>query len=183
MFLLGLELSSEEAKLGRRALVRTAEREGHGFVAFIFDEHTDSEHEKPKRLPYNLDRPLTLGERKSLARTSNRRLLDRVLRDPEPSVIQSVLENPHLTETDVLSIASSKGNAAVLTPVLSSPRWIVRYDVRTSLAFNPFLPLARALALTASLRSSELREICRGGVFRARQVELAEALLIRRGQN
>lgn len=161
--------------------MRRARHTNQPVVAFVFDAHEEHlEKANKKRLPYNLERPITLGERKSLARTSDRRLLDRVVRDPDPSVVKSVLENPHVTESDVLAIASSKANGAALMPVVESARWIVRYDVRTALCFNELLPLRFALPLTTSLRSRELRAIREGGTFRAPQAELANVLLTRR---
>ena len=39
------------------------------------------------------DRPLTLGERKSLARQPSRAALARLLRDPHPAVVELLLDN------------------------------------------------------------------------------------------
>ena len=47
-------------------------------------------------------RPLTLGERKSLAKKPDRDLLERLLADPHPDFIRGVLRNPRLTEDDVV---------------------------------------------------------------------------------
>src|SRR4051812_39736685 len=47
---------------------------------------------------YGAGRELTVGERKSLARSPNRRAFDKLLKDPHPLVIQQLLGNPRLTE-------------------------------------------------------------------------------------
>ena len=54
-------------------------------------------------------RPLTLGERKSLARTHDRSLIQRVVRDPHPDVIRILLDNPSLTEEDVGRVCAQRG--------------------------------------------------------------------------
>jgi hypothetical protein len=52
---------------------------------------------------------LTLGERKSLARAPNKkRLLDKLLHDQDPTVIANLINNPRLTERDILKIASKR---------------------------------------------------------------------------
>jgi hypothetical protein len=57
--------------------------------------------EDKRRVPdFGRGRPLTLGERKSLARTHDRSLIQRVVRDPHPDVVRILLDNPSLTEED-----------------------------------------------------------------------------------
>lgn len=53
----------------------------------------------------NDSRPLTLGERKALARTHRRDKLLLMIRDPHPAVVAIVLDNPHVTEQDVVKMA------------------------------------------------------------------------------
>ena len=57
---------------------------------------------------YGRGRPLTLGERKSLARRPDRAMLDRLLHDPHPDVIRRLLRNPRLTEDDVVRLAARR---------------------------------------------------------------------------
>src|SRR4051812_38579512 len=60
----------------------------------------------PERALKPQGRPLTLGERKALARTHRREQLLLLIRDPHPDVVGILLENPHVTETEILKIAS-----------------------------------------------------------------------------
>src|SRR6188474_407470 len=53
-------------------------------------------------------RPLTLGERKSLARTRDREQLLLLTRDPHPAVVAILLDNPHVTESDVVRVATAR---------------------------------------------------------------------------
>lgn len=107
-----------------------------------------------------LGRPVSLGERKSLARTRDRTLLLRVLRDPSPDVVKILLENPTLTETDILRLVSRRPvNDAVLREVFGCVRWAVQYRIRLALVKNPHTPLDIAVLLTATLRDRDAQVI------------------------
>lgn len=105
-------------------------------------------------------RPLTLGERKSLARSWKRDVLERLLADPHVDVVELLLRNPRLTEDDVLRIATARrANAAILELLLSARRWNCRPRVRRALLRNPNLPEAIAVRLVGLLNRTELREL------------------------
>lgn len=109
---------------------------------------------------YGRGRVLTLGERKSLARRPDRRLIDKVLRDPHPDVIELLLMNPRLTENDVVRLCARRPNApGILLRVFRSPRWAVRSRVRTALALNPSTPPAIAEAVVPLLTPEDLRAL------------------------
>ncbi len=109
---------------------------------------------------YGRGRPLTLGERKSLARKPDRRMFDRVLRDPHPDVIALLLQNPRLTEPDVVRLCSRRpGVPEVLTRVFASTRWSLRPAVRRALAMNPAAPPAVTAAMLPLLAPEDLRAL------------------------
>ena len=117
----------------------------------------------PDRVPppdYGKGRPLTLGERKSLARKPDRALLERLLADPHPAVIQRVLRNPRLTEDDVLRVAARRPcRADVLAEIAREPRWAHRPRIRLALVLNPSTPRSIGVAATSLLSRAELREV------------------------
>jgi hypothetical protein len=105
-------------------------------------------------------RPLTLGERKALARSWRRDVLERLLADPHADVVKLLLANPHVTEEDILRISTSRrSSSAVLLLVLQAERWGRRPRIRRSLVRNPNLPLATALRLVGLLNRAEIREL------------------------
>lgn len=105
-------------------------------------------------------RPLTLGERKSLARKPDRALIDKALRDVHPDVIAELLVNPRLTEADVARMCSSPhATPPVLARVFGEPRWATRPMVRLALAASPRAPVEISLALLPLLSREELRGI------------------------
>jgi hypothetical protein len=109
-------------------------------------------------------KPLSLGERKSIARRRDRNLLARVLRDPHPDVIRILLDNPALVEDDVVRLCAKRPvPSEVLGVVFRHPRWIVRPRVRLTLALNPHTPEEVALQILPHLSSTELRSVARSG--------------------
>lgn len=111
------------------------------------------------RVPdYGRGRPLTLGERKSLARKPDRQMLERLLRDPHPDVIRQLLANPKVTEEDVLSLASRRPcRPDVLAQIARTPRWSHRPRIRIALVLNPDTPLDMTAPLVGLLVRQELR--------------------------
>jgi len=111
------------------------------------------------RMPdYGRGRPLTLGERKSLARKPNREMMDRLFRDPHPAVIRQLLVNPKVTEDDVLSLAARRPcRPDGLVQIARSPRWAHRPRIRIALILNPDTPLDVAAPLVGLLVRQELR--------------------------
>jgi len=105
-------------------------------------------------------RPLSLGERKSLARTHKRELLLLLIRDPHPDVVRIILDNPHVTEQEIVRIAAARpGVSASLSILATHPRWSVRHAVKRALVFNPATPLADAIRIVTTLRRNELAEL------------------------
>lgn len=133
----------------------------HHVADFVFPPTDDEEPAEDKRRTpdFGRGRPLTLGERKSLARTHDRSLIQRVVCDPHPDVVRILLDNPSLTEEDVIRICAARPNhPTVLQTVYRHRRWVVRYRPRNTIVRNPDTPLDTALLLAPLLRRSELKE-------------------------
>ncbi len=114
----------------------------------------------PERPLRPADRPLTLGERKALARTHRRDKLLLLVRDPHPQVVAILLDNPHATEADVVKMAASRPAVPEsLAKIAAHPRWSVRHAVKRALVLNPSTPLADAIRIATTLRAMELEEL------------------------
>jgi hypothetical protein len=152
----------------RRVLYNTAADRGDLCVARLFvdveriaDEVAElaTSLDKARPLAPN-SRPLTLGERKSLARGRRSETLLQLLADPHPQVVEILLANPHLIESDVLTIASRRpalpDNQRL---IFRSDRWRPRYRVRRALVLNPYSPAALGLLLSPTIRGADLASI------------------------
>ncbi len=130
------------ARLLRRPLART----GIGSV--------------PPRLnvpDYGGERPLSLGERRALARRPTRASLEQLLADPHPLVIRNLLANPKLVEDDVVRLAARRpARAEVLAEIAKNPRWAHRVRVRRAIVFNPWSPPEQAVPLVGLLARVDL---------------------------
>lgn len=114
----------------------------------------------PKAAPMPGDRELTLGEKKSLARGRRREVLDRLLRDPDVSIIRILLGNPRITEADVVRLAARRPTTAdVQRAILASERFIARYSVKRALVFNPFTPSDMAARLVVLLARPDIEAV------------------------
>jgi hypothetical protein len=157
-----LALAQEESATLRGEVVREALAQGqHDTAALLQPRPPARRAEEPLAVPdFGKGRAVTLGERKALARGRDRDLLARVLRDPHPDVIRILLDNPALTEDDVLRLVAQRPVAPeVLREVFRSTRWILRYRVRRAIVNNPFAPVDVALQLAAHLNAQDAREV------------------------
>ncbi len=102
-------------------------------------------------------RPLTLGERKSLARRPDRETMQRLLADPHPAVIHRLLRNPRVLEDDVVRLAAKRpGRSDVLAEIARSTKWVHRPRVRIALVMNPATPPEMAARIVGLLLRPEL---------------------------
>jgi hypothetical protein len=107
-------------------------------------------------------RPLTLGERKSLARRPDRDTMERLLSDPHPDVIQRLLGSARVLEDDVVRLAAKRpGRADVLAQIARSTRWSHRPRVRLALVMNPRTPGEIAARIAGLLLRPELERVVR----------------------
>jgi len=105
-------------------------------------------------------RPLTLGERKFLARRPDRETMQRLLGDPHPAVIHRLLANPRVLEDDVVRLAARRpGRAEVLAEIARSTKWVHRPRVRMALVMNPATPPEIAARIGGLLLRHELEQV------------------------
>lgn len=111
---------------------------------------------------YGKGRELTLGERRSLARCSDRSKFDALLKDPHPMVIRQLLINPKVTEADVVRLTAHRPARPALIEAVACTSWLTRRRVRMTILFNPGSPLAVVLPLIGLSTRDELVDLTRG---------------------
>jgi hypothetical protein len=153
------------AVLGQRrmaALLAAARDSGrHGVVRVLTTQIARRASDGPEAQPERTTMDhVPLGWRKQLGRTGSRDVLDRLVYDQQPSVIETLLANPRTTEREVVRIVAHRPtSAAILAVVFRHPRWIARYTVKRALALNPYTIPAQAIGLLPSLLSQDLELI------------------------
>lgn len=129
---------------------------------------------------YGAGRELSVGERRTMARTPNRAQFDKLLRDPHPLVIRQLLENPRLTEDDIVRLAARRPANVEALRAIARTDWLVRARVRMTLIQNPGTPAAIAVPLLAVCTRPELRQVRSSSEASEVLREIAEELLILR---
>jgi len=121
----------------------------------------------------------TLGERKSLARTRDRDLINRLVHDQNPTVAYIFLQNPILTVKEVVKMSSKRPtNPQVLSQVYKNLKWISYYPVKKALVNNPYCPTQLALSLMHYLLEQDLEDIADNEVLHPRIQEAAWDLVM-----
>lgn len=103
---------------------------------------------------------MSLGHRKAAASQADRRMLDRLVHDPHPMVVERLCRNPRIQEGHMLTIATRRPTTTeLLETVARSTRWMRNRHVREALAQNPYIPTGLALRLLPTLRPTVLRSM------------------------
>ena len=121
------------------------------------------------------------GVRRSAARSTDRFKLDRLVHDRDHRVIAILLDNPRITERDVVKISAMRPTRPeVLTTVARHRRWSSRYRVRKAIALNPSTPAPIARRLVPTLLRQDLESLMDTGGVSAELRQHARALLAER---
>lgn len=151
----------------RARLEAQADRRDDAFVMRLFRATPAAQAPGERFSPLPRDvAELPLGMRRSLAKGVDLDLLERLLLDPDPVVVNHLLRNPRITEQHVIRIASRRPvHASSLEQVLKSARFGRRPGVRAALARNPYLPTRLAVQLLGVLPLAEVRAIADDGTL------------------
>ena len=110
-----------------------------------------------------LDRELLeqgVGRRVALARRAPINMMERLVLDHEPRVIEALLESPRIRTQEVLRVTTRRPlPTAIARTVLCSDRWSAEYPVVRSLARNETLVDRWGSALTLLLTPRDLAEV------------------------
>jgi hypothetical protein len=143
-------------------LVALSREEGLMEIISIFEEIQTKGAEDLPFQPY-LDSELKetpVGMRKALARNLDFNMIQRIAKDQDPRVINTLLNNPRMTERQVVLIAATRPvSPKVLYCLADHPKWIKRHKVKKAIALNPYTPVSLALKLLAFMKIQDLRQI------------------------
>lgn len=121
---------------------------------------------------------ITLGERRAMAKSGAKDTLDRLLSDPDPLVVMSLLDNPRMIERDIVKIASKRPNSPHILKQLSTHRkWSKRYLVIKAIVSNPYSFPRISVALVDFLLTQDLKDIANDGMLHPQLKMSARELL------
>ena len=108
---------------------------------------------------------LPLGQKVALARRGPGRIAGALLAEGHQQILSVVLDNAHLTESQVLKVLSREVlSPGVVLAISQHRKWSCSYNVRLALVRHPHSPLTTILAYLPELTVSDLRELAAPGV-------------------
>jgi hypothetical protein len=108
---------------------------------------------------------LPLGQKITLARRGPARVAGALLSEGHAQVLAVVLDNPCLTEAQVLKVLSREKLAPeVIRALAQHAKWSHTYNVRVALVRHPGSTLSSVLSYLPDLTVSDLRELAAPGI-------------------
>jgi hypothetical protein len=108
---------------------------------------------------------IPLGQKITLARRGPARVAGALLAEGHPQVLSVVLDNPYMTEAQILRVLSRENlPAAVIPAIIRHRKWSLSYNIRIALLRQPSAPLATILSYLPQLTVSDLRELAAPGI-------------------
>lgn len=124
---------------------------------------------------------LPLGQKITLARRGPGRVAGALVAEGHAQVLPVALENPFLTEAQVLrALAREKVSTTVVQALARHHKWSQTYNVRLALVRNPSAPISIVLAFLPQLTVSDLRELAAPGIVPENLRKYLEAEVRRR---
>jgi len=107
---------------------------------------------------YNQIVEMKVGERVKLALKGNREARAILIRDPNRLIQRFVMQNPRITDDEVIMIARNRNlDADLLRHIGEHKHWARNYQIKLALVTNPKTPLATALHFVSSLAERDIR--------------------------
>lgn len=103
---------------------------------------------------------MAVGEKMTLARLAGGQILKGLRTEPDPGIVEALLENPRMLEEDVLFVINRPRTIApVLETVARDERWSARKEVRIALIRNQKSPLSAVLPFISQMTTGDLRPL------------------------
>ncbi|MFQ5667925.1 MAG: hypothetical protein ACE5I7_16040 [Candidatus Binatia bacterium] len=127
---------------------------------------------------------MTVGERIKLALKGNRDARMILIRDPNRLIQRFVLQNPRISDDEVVQIARNRNlDGDLLRKIGEHKHWPRNYQVRTALVTNPKTPLATALHFVNSLTERDIRFLAKSKHVPAAVVNQARRILMQKARH
>jgi hypothetical protein len=108
---------------------------------------------------------LPLGQKVTLARRGPARVAGALLAEGHTQALAVVLDNPYLTEAQILKVLSrEKISPDVIRAIAQHRKWSLAYNVRLALVRHPGSTLSSVLSYLRELTVSDLRELAAPGI-------------------
>jgi len=123
-----------------------------------------------------------LGNRITLARRATAPVLDALMKEGDPRVVEVCLANPRLKEASVFQlVSSSRSSTEAIAAVARHQRWGNRPNLKSAMLKNPMTPASLFGSLLAGAPAVELRNLVSSSRLTQERRRLIQEELRRRG--
>jgi hypothetical protein len=172
---------AEEVQQGRDsyAIPQELVDEPHGK-----EPEKEPEHEQEKEPSPNLRAQIgamKVGQRLKLALKGNRDARQILIRDANRLVQRFVLQNPRITEEEIIALCKNRSVERELIEAISKKKeWTANYQIRLALVTNPKAPLAVVVRYVPTLFPRDLRQLAKSKNVPSAISSIARRLVIER---
>jgi hypothetical protein len=108
---------------------------------------------------------LPLGQKITLARRGPARVAGALLAEGHAQIMSVVLDNPYMTEAQILkALSREKLPTTVIPAIVQHRKWSITYNVRLALVRHPLAPLGAILSYLPELTVTDLKELAAPGI-------------------
>ncbi len=150
--------------------------------AELIDEPAEAAPPPPRSL-YGRILTMSIAEKLKLALRGNKDARAILIRDSSKLIRRFVMQNPRLSDAEVIAIARNRSSDDELLRVIIERReWMRNYQVRLALVTNPKTPLAVALRQLPTLGERDLRMLAKSRNVPQTVVAQARRLVLAMGR-
>lgn len=125
---------------------------------------------------------MVMPEKIRLALTGGKEARNLLARDQNKLVLIYLLQNPRITEHEIVLFAKEKSiHKEILVHISKRKDWMKRYPIRVAMIHNPKTPMHIALKFLRSIRDYDLRKISRSKDVSVYLAAGARKILMSRG--
>ena len=111
---------------------------------------------------YQIALELPVTEKIKIGLSGDKEWRSILVKDSNKLVQNAVLNNPRITEAEVLMIAKNKSSSDdLIRQILLNRDWLKLYEIKKALATHPKTPLPRAMRLISALSIKDLKDLMR----------------------
>jgi len=126
---------------------------------------------------------MPVPEKIKLAMTGDKEARGVLIKDSNRQVQDAVLENPRLTDNEIVAIVTSRiTSEEILRKVANNRSWAKYYQVRLGLVSNPKTPLPISLKLLETLMLADLKRLAKSKGISNVIASAANRLAIKKAQ-
>ncbi|WP_243369757.1 hypothetical protein [Geotalea sp. SG265] len=123
-----------------------------------------------------------LGNKLTLARRGTTPVLEALLKEGEPQIVEICLANPHIKEAAIFQfLGSAKATADNISIIARHPRWKTRPNIIGAILKNPRTPLIWFDLFLPGLHPAELKKLLVSGRLDTPRKNAVQEALRRRG--